>query len=70
MNITLDFESADEFTNFVLETSGSVQTTLAIQTHEIRRELIKAITEAAKKYANNTGNVSFDNEAILIVGSK
>ena len=37
MNITLDFESADEFTNFVLETSGSAQTTLANQTHEKRR---------------------------------
>jgi ubiquinone/menaquinone biosynthesis C-methylase UbiE len=70
MNITLDFESADEFTNFVLETSSSVQTTLANQNHEKRRELIKAITEAAKKYANSTGNVRFDNEAILIVGSK
>ncbi len=70
MNITLDFESADEFTNFVLETSGSVQTTLANQSHEKRRELIKAITEAAKKYTNSTGNVRFDNEAILIVGSK
>jgi hypothetical protein len=34
MNVTLDFESADEFTNFALETAGPVQTILANQTHE------------------------------------
>jgi hypothetical protein len=34
-------------------------------------EIIKAITEAAKKYADtNTGVVRFENEAILIVGRK
>jgi hypothetical protein len=32
---------------------------------------LKAVTEAAKKYANeNTGIVKFENEAILIVGKK
>ena len=70
MNITLDFESADEFTDFVLETAGPVQTVLANQTHKKRGEILKAITEAAKKYANSTGNVRFDNEAILIVSKK
>lgn len=70
MNITLDFESADEFTDFVLETAGPVQTVLANQTHKRRGEILKAITEAARKYANSTGNVRFDNEAILIVSKK
>jgi hypothetical protein len=28
---------------------------------------LKAVTEAAKKYANSTGNVRFDNEAYLLV---
>jgi hypothetical protein len=32
---------------------------------------LKAVTEAAKIYANNnTGKVRFENEAILIVGKK
>jgi len=70
MNITLDFESAYEFTNFVLETAGPVQTVLANQTQKRRGEILKAITEAAKKYANSTGNVRFDNEAMLIVSKK
>jgi ubiquinone/menaquinone biosynthesis C-methylase UbiE len=71
MNLSLDFESADEFTNFVIETAGPVQTILAKQSHERKEEILKAITEAANKYAdNNTGKVRFDNEAILIVGKK
>jgi ubiquinone/menaquinone biosynthesis C-methylase UbiE len=71
MNVTLDFESAGEFTNFVLETDGSVQTILTNQKHEKREEVAKAITEAARKYADkNTGVVRFENEAILIVGEK
>jgi hypothetical protein len=41
------------------------QTILANQTHER-----KVITEAAKKYADYTGKVSFDNETILIVSKK
>lgn len=52
MNITLDFESADKFSDFVLETAGPVQTVLANQTH--KRRGLKAISEAAKKYANST----------------
>jgi hypothetical protein len=71
MNVPLDFESADDFTNFTLETAGPVQTILANQSHRRKEEILKAITEAGKKYAdNNTGKVRFDNEAILIVGKK
>jgi len=71
VNVTLDFDSAGEFTDYVLETSGSIQTILANQTHEKKVDVIKAITEAARKYADtNTGIVKFENEAILIVGRK
>jgi len=71
MNVPFDFESADDFTNFVLETAGPVQAMLANQTSERKREILKSVTEAAKKYADdNTGIVKFENEAILIVGKK
>jgi hypothetical protein len=37
----------------------------------MKEEMKYTVTEAAKKYANNnTGMVSFENEAILIVGNK
>jgi ubiquinone/menaquinone biosynthesis C-methylase UbiE len=70
MNVSFDFDSADDFTDFVVETAGPVQTILANQTQERRREILKAITEAAMEYADDTGRVSFDNEAILIVGKR
>lgn len=70
MNISFVFNSADDLTDFVVETAGPVQTILTNQTQERRREILKAITEAAMEYADDTGRVSFDNEAILIVGKR
>jgi len=44
---------------------------LANQTCVRKNEILKAVTEAAIKYADsNTGKVSFKNVAILIVGKK
>ena len=38
------------------------------QTHEKKVDVLKAITEAARKYANkNTGIVRFENEVILLM---
>ena len=71
MKVSFDFDSPDDFTTFTSETAGPLQKMLANQTSERKREILKAITEAAKKYADkNTGKVRFKNEAILIVGKK
>lgn len=71
MNVSFDFDSPDDFTTFITETAGPLQKMLSNQTIERRREILKAVTEAAQKYVdNNTDKVSFENEAILIVGSK
>ena len=44
---------------------------LANQTTTKKVEILKTVTEAARKYAdNNVGMVRFENEAILIVGKK
>jgi hypothetical protein len=67
--VSFDFESPNEFTTFSSETVGPLQKMLASQSNERRIEILKAITKAAEKYAdNNTREVSFENEAILIVG--
>ena len=71
MNVSFDFYSPNEFTTYVIETAGPLQSILANQTHERKEEILKAITEVAIKYAdNNTGKVKFDNEYICIVGKK
>jgi ubiquinone/menaquinone biosynthesis C-methylase UbiE len=71
MNVSFDFDSPDDFTTFITETAGPLQKMLANQTTERKKEILKAITKAAKKYVdNNTGKVSFENEAILIASKK
>ena len=71
MNVSFDFDSPDDFTTFITETAGPLQKMLANQTIERKREILKAVTEAAQKYVdNNTGKVSFGNEAILIASKK
>ena len=43
----------------------------ASQTNKRKGEILKAVTEAARKYIDNkAGKVRFENEAILIVGKK
>jgi hypothetical protein len=44
---------------------------LANQSQESIEEILKAITESARKYAeNDTGTVKLSNEAICVVGTK
>jgi hypothetical protein len=69
IHVSIDFDSPDEFTIFTSETAGPLRKVLENQTKERNEEILKAVTEATRKYANkNTGIVRFENEAILIVG--
>jgi hypothetical protein len=72
MNVSFEFDSPDDYTIFTIEHGGPVlQKMLAGQTDERRKEILKAISKAAEKYADNiTGKVRMENEAILIVGRK
>jgi enediyne biosynthesis protein CalE5 len=71
IHVSFDFDSPDEFIIFTSETAGPLQKMLANQTTERKKEILRAVTEAARKYADkNTGIVRFENEAILIVGKK
>ena len=59
------------FTAFTSETAGPLQKIIANQTTKKKDEILKTITDAARKYADdNAGKVRFENEAILIVGKK
>jgi ubiquinone/menaquinone biosynthesis C-methylase UbiE len=71
INVTFEFDSAETYTSCILETSASLHALLTNKTQERRKEISKAVTEAALKYReNNTGRASFKNEAILVVGRK
>jgi ubiquinone/menaquinone biosynthesis C-methylase UbiE len=71
MNVVFEFGLAEEFTNFVYETTAPVQAILSKQSEERKREILKAVTEAASNYLEkSSGSVSLSNEAICIVGNK
>lgn len=71
-NMIFNFNSPEEFTNFVCETASPVQVMLSNQSEERRKEILKAIAEAAENnYVDkNSDSISIRNEAICIVGTK
>ncbi len=71
INVVCDFDSTDDFTAFTIDHGGpALQKILAGETNEIREQILKAISKGSEKYAESTGKVRFENEAILIVGKK
>ena len=66
-----DFDSIDDFTTFTIDHGGpALQKIPAGETNERREKIVKAISKGSEKYADSTGKVRFENEAILIVGIK
>ena len=71
INVVSDFNSADDFTAFTIDHGGpALQKILTGETNERREQILKAISKGSEKYVDSTGKVSFENEAILIVGKK
>jgi ubiquinone/menaquinone biosynthesis C-methylase UbiE len=71
INITFEFDSAVEYTNFTKDIAAPVQAMLADQTLDRKEQIWKAVTKEATKYTkNNTDSIVLDNEAICIVGEK
>jgi hypothetical protein len=66
-----DFDSTDDFTTFTIDHGDSaLQKILAGETNERRDKIVKAISKGSEKYADSTGKVRVENEALLIVGIK
>jgi SAM-dependent methyltransferase len=65
VDVTFEFESAAAFTQFREDIAAPFRALLERQTPEIRRQILDAVTEAARAYADSTGKVRTTNEAIL-----
>ncbi len=71
IDVTFEFDSAEEYTNFTKDIAAPVLVMLADQTLDRKEQIWKAVTEAATKYIkNNMGSIVLHNEAICIVGEK
>lgn len=66
----LEFNSAEDYTQFQKEIAPPVITMLANETKSRQEEIWNKVTDAAKKYSDENGYVKFSNEAICIVGRK
>lgn len=71
VKVVSNFDSADDFTVFTIDHGGpALQKALAAETNERRQQIERAISKGSEKYADSTGKVRFENEAIVIVGRK
>jgi ubiquinone/menaquinone biosynthesis C-methylase UbiE len=70
IDVTFDFGSSKEYASFVLETAGPLQEMLSNESSERRQKILEAVSESARKFADNTGTVKFSNDAICIMGKK
>lgn len=71
IKVVSDFDSSDDFTTFTIDHGGpALQKILAEETNKRRHQIEKAISKGSEKFADSTGKVRFENEAIVIVGRK
>ncbi|MFY9964455.1 MAG: methyltransferase domain-containing protein [Nitrososphaeraceae archaeon] len=70
INVIFTFSSAEEYTQFNQAIAAPINAMLADQSPEIREEIWKAVTETARSYTDNTGNVKLNNESICISAIK
>jgi len=72
MIVTFDFESSKEYASFVYETAGPLHEMLSNESPERRQKILEAVSESARKFADNSGigKVKFSNDAICIIGKK
>jgi len=65
MPVTFEFDSAEDFTKMREEVASAFRVLLARQSPELRRQIIAAVTDAARKYMQSDGKVRTTNETIL-----
>jgi enediyne biosynthesis protein CalE5 len=65
MAVTFEFDSAEDFTRMREEVSSAFRGLLARQSPELRRQIIAAVTDAARRFTQSDGKVRTTNETIL-----
>ncbi|HYL60027.1 MAG TPA: methyltransferase domain-containing protein [Candidatus Acidoferrales bacterium] len=66
INVVFEFKSPAAFTELRRQMSTQFRAMLAKQPAELQRKILDAVTDAAQKYADKSGKVRMDNQAICI----
>lgn len=70
LNAVFEFDSAEDYTLFKQAIAAPVIAMLANETKSRQDEIWNRVTDAAKKYSDESGHVKLNNETICIVGRK
>ena len=70
MPVTFEFESAEDFTQMREDVGSSFRALLARHSPEMRRQILAAVTDAARKFIASDGKVRITNETILFAAQK
>ncbi|MFY9565252.1 MAG: hypothetical protein WAM27_00525 [Nitrososphaeraceae archaeon] len=70
LNAVFEFNSAEDYTLFQQAIAAPVIAMLANETKSIQDEIWNKVTDPAKKYSDESGNVRLNNETICLVGRK
>ena len=63
--MTFEFDSAEDFTRMREDVASAFRGLLARQSPEMRRQIIGAVTDAARRFTQSDGKVRTTNETIL-----
>jgi ubiquinone/menaquinone biosynthesis C-methylase UbiE len=70
MPVTFVFDSAEDFTQMREDVASAFRALLALQSPELRYQIVAAVTEAARKFIESDGKVRTTNETILFAAQK
>jgi SAM-dependent methyltransferase len=70
MPVTFEFARAEDFTQFRVDVAAPFRAMLERQTAEIRKQIIDAVTDAARGFAGPDGKVRTVNETILFAARR
>jgi ubiquinone/menaquinone biosynthesis C-methylase UbiE len=71
VNVTFTFGSPQDYTRFEQAIAAPIHAMLVNESQERKEEIWDAVTESARKYADNsTGSVKLNNESICLSGTR
>jgi ubiquinone/menaquinone biosynthesis C-methylase UbiE len=71
VNVTFTFGSPQDYTRFEQAIAAPIHAMLVNESQERKEEIWDAVTESARKYADNsTGSVKLNNESICVSGTR
>jgi enediyne biosynthesis protein CalE5 len=70
LNVRFEFRSAEDFAEQRRAVSTPFRMMLSKQTPELQRRILDALAQEARRYADASGRVRMDNEAILVAAHR